>query len=49
LDDTRIIIISGVADPDEIKELMAAGADDFLRKPFQIDELLARLGQLVEI
>jgi excisionase family DNA binding protein len=48
-DDTRIIIISGVADPDEIKELMAAGADDFLRKPFQIDELLARLGQLVEV
>jgi len=48
-DETRIIIISGVADPDEIKELMSAGADDFLRKPFQIDELLVRLGQLVEI
>jgi len=48
-DETRIIIISGVADPDEIKELMSAGADDFLRKPFLIDELLVRLGQLVEI
>jgi len=46
--DTKIIIISGVADPDEIAELRSAGADDFLRKPFQIDELISRLLQLVE-
>jgi two-component system, OmpR family, response regulator len=45
--ETRIIIISGVADPDEINELRAAGADDFLKKPFQIDELIARIMQLV--
>ena len=44
---TRIIIISGVADPDEIAELKAAGADDFLKKPFQIDELISRLLQLL--
>ncbi len=43
----RIIIISGVADPDEREELLAAGADDFLQKPFQIDDLIARLLQLV--
>lgn len=47
--DTKIIIISGVADPDEIQELKAAGADDFLRKPFQIDELISRILQLVEV
>ncbi len=47
--ETKIIIISGVADPDEIAELHAAGADDFLRKPFQIDELIARLLQLVQV
>jgi two-component system, OmpR family, response regulator len=47
--ETKIIIISGVADPDEIAELSAAGADDFLKKPFQIDELIARLLQLVEL
>ncbi len=45
--DMRIILISGVADPDEITELMASGADDFLRKPFQIDELISRILKLV--
>jgi two-component system, OmpR family, response regulator len=45
----KIIIISGVVDKDEIEELMAAGADDFLQKPFQIDELLARMVQLVNV
>ena len=49
LSDTRIIIISGVADPDEIAELKAAGADDFLRKPFQIDELIARILKLMHV
>jgi len=44
----RIIIISGVADPDEIAELRKAGADDFMRKPFQIDDLIARILQLVQ-
>jgi excisionase family DNA binding protein len=45
----KIIVISGVVDKDEIEELMAAGADDFLQKPFQIDELLARMVQLVNV
>jgi DNA-binding response OmpR family regulator len=45
----RIIIISGVADPDEIEMLKQAGADDFLRKPFQIDELIGRILQLVQV
>ena len=43
----KIIMISGVADPDEIAELRNAGADDFLRKPFQIDELISRILALV--
>ncbi len=45
----KIIIISGVADPDEIAELRASGADDFLRKPFRMDELMAKLNQLLEV
>mgnify|MGYP000995688373 CR=1 FL=1 len=45
----KIIIISGVVDKDEIDELMAAGADDFLQKPFQIDELLARMARLINV
>lgn len=47
--DMKIIIISGVADPDEIEELKSAGADDFLRKPFQIDELISRILQMVQV
>ena len=45
----KIILISGVADPDEINELLASGADDFLRKPFQIDELISRILKLVQV
>ncbi len=45
----KIILISGVADPDEINELLASGADDFLRKPFQIDELISRILKLLQV
>ncbi len=43
----RIIIISGVADPDEVEELLLAGADDFIRKPFDINEVISRMVDLV--
>lgn len=45
----RVIIISGVVDQDEISELMAAGADDFMQKPFQINELISRMGKLLNV
>ncbi|UCD29824.1 MAG: response regulator [Planctomycetota bacterium] len=47
--DMKIIIISGVADPDEIADLRQAGANDFLRKPFQIDELISRILHMVQV
>lgn len=43
----KIIIISGVADPDEVRELKAAGADEFIRKPFDINAVINRVAQLV--
>jgi len=43
----KIIIISGVADPDEVAELMAAGADEFIRKPFDINDVISRVAELV--
>lgn len=43
----RIIVISGVADPDEVEELHAAGADEFIRKPFDINEVITRIVGLV--
>ncbi len=45
----KIILISGVADPDEVQELMLAGADDFIRKPFRIDTVISRMAELVSV
>jgi len=49
LSHTKIIIISGVADENEIDELMAAGADAFIQKPFSISAVVDRITTLVNI
>jgi two-component system, OmpR family, response regulator len=46
---TKIIFVSGVVNPEEIEKLKRAGADDFIRKPFNIEKLIARLAELVTI
>ncbi len=46
---TKIIIVSGVVKRDEIEELLQAGADDFVKKPFNINELVNRLAELLEV
>jgi excisionase family DNA binding protein len=43
LEDVRIICISGMIEDDKIQELKDAGADDFLHKPFEIEELIDRM------
>ncbi len=45
----QIIIISGVADPDEVAELKVAGADEFIRKPFDINSVISRIADLVKV
>ena len=45
----KIIVISGVADPDEVAELQAAGADEFIRKPFDINIVIARMTELLKV
>jgi len=45
----RIIAVSGVADPDEVQELMDAGADEFIKKPFEIDAVIGRMAELVNV
>jgi excisionase family DNA binding protein len=45
----KIIIVSGVVNQDEINDLMKAGADDFVKKPFNIEKLIERLGQLLAV
>ena len=41
--DLPIILLTGRAQPGDIRDGLAAGADDFLTKPFEEAELMARL------
>ncbi len=47
LKDVKIIIVSGVIDPGDVDKLFEAGADDFLQKPFSIEQLVSRIMELV--
>ncbi|MCL2119063.1 MAG: response regulator [Planctomycetaceae bacterium] len=49
LDEVRIICISGMVEEDKISELKAAGANDFLQKPFDTERLIERLCILLDI
>ena len=49
MSDIKIICISGMVEEDRIAELKAAGADDFLHKPLDIDELLRRICRHLDI
>ena len=43
----KIVIVSGVVNPEEINELLKAGADEFVQKPFNIEKLIERIGELL--
>ena len=40
MDDVRIICISGMVEEEKVGELKAAGANDFLHKPFEVERLV---------
>ncbi len=46
---TKIIIVSGVVKREEIDELLQSGADDFVKKPFNISELVDRMADLLNV
>ena len=49
LSDVRILCISGMVEDDKVQELRLAGADDFLNKPFEMDNLIERMCQLLDM
>ena len=49
LEDVRILCISGMIEEDKVQELRLSGADDFMHKPFEIDQLIDRMCSLLEI
>ncbi|HEY7329647.1 MAG TPA: response regulator [Gemmataceae bacterium] len=49
LEDVRILCISGMIEEDKVQELRLAGADKFLHKPFDVEELIDEMCALLEI
>ncbi|MEE8385920.1 MAG: response regulator, partial [Dehalococcoidia bacterium] len=45
---TKIIVVSGAISNAEIQKLQEAGADDFIKKPFDIDKLILRMVELLK-
>ena len=45
---TRILVISGVVNRAEVDSLLEAGADDFIKKPFNIETVIERIAELVQ-
>jgi two-component system, OmpR family, response regulator len=49
MDDVRIICISGMVEPERIQQLKDAGANDFVKKPFDVEALVERVCQLLDV
>ncbi|HZL91603.1 MAG TPA: response regulator [Pirellulaceae bacterium] len=49
MDQVKVICISGMVEQDKVNDLKAAGADDFMQKPFAVEKLLDRACDLLDI
>ncbi|GMU83503.1 MAG: response regulator [Phycisphaerales bacterium] len=47
LQDVKIIIVSGIVNREEVQGLLESGANDFIKKPFIISDLVKRIAELV--
>jgi two-component system, OmpR family, response regulator RpaA len=45
----KIVIVSGVVNQEEINALLKAGADEFVKKPFNIEKLIDQIGALLAV
>ena len=48
-EDIKIIIVSGVVKQDEIDQLYKSGAEDFIRKPFDIEEFTNKVSSVLQL
>lgn len=46
---TKIMIVSGVVNPDEIDNLLKAGAQEFVKKPFNISQIVEKIISVLEM
>lgn len=46
---TKILVISGVVNQDEINDMLKAGAAEFIKKPFNIEKVIARIAELTGV
>ncbi len=47
--DTRVVCISGVVSQEDVDRLSRAGADAFVRKPFNIEKLTGKVAELLGV
>jgi DNA-binding response OmpR family regulator len=45
----KVIAISGMIEKEKIDELFSAGVDAYIQKPFKLQELLSRVGEMLEM
>jgi len=45
----KIIIVSGVVNQSEVEDLLNAGADEFVKKPFNLEQLMKMVNELLEL
>ena len=45
----KIIVVSGVVKRDEIAQLIKSGAEDFIRKPFDVTELTGKITAVLQM
>ena len=49
MEEVRILCISGMIEDDKIQDLRLAGADDFMHKPFDAEQLIERMCKMLEM
>lgn len=45
----KVVIVSGVVNREEIEDLLQAGADEFVKKPFDVADLLSRIEAMLDV